>query len=132
VCVYANLMGVVCFVSVREVFTTQRHSSIATATTMPLRFAGLASSIVPIFAQDVFLKAKDTRPNIVWIMADDLGYGEVGLYPATSEHGRIATPNLDTFGKEGVRFTQAYAGYTVCGPSRMTFFTGRHSGQCRS
>lgn len=96
---------------------------------MPLRFAGLACCLVPIFAQDVFLKVKDTRPNIVWIMADDLGYGEVGLYPASSEHGRIATPNLDTFGKEGIKFNQAYAGYTVCGPSRMTFFTGRHSGQ---
>eukprot|EP01062_Namystynia_karyoxenos_P067748 TRINITY_DN617_c0_g1_i2.p1 TRINITY_DN617_c0_g1~~TRINITY_DN617_c0_g1_i2.p1 ORF type:complete len:470 (+),score=114.27 TRINITY_DN617_c0_g1_i2:76-1485(+) len=69
------------------------------------------------------------RPNIVWIMSDDLGWGEPGLYPSTSPHGRISTPNLDRFGKEGTVFTDAYAGYTVCAPSRTTFFTGRHSGQ---
>ncbi|CAE7487032.1 Galns [Symbiodinium pilosum] len=61
-------------------------------------------------------------------MADDLGWGEVGLYPANSSHGRIATPHLDQFGREGVIFRQAYAGYTVCAPSRTAFFTGRHSG----
>eukprot|EP00913_Durusdinium_trenchii_P033181 g31063.t1 len=71
-------------------------------------------------------------PNMIWIMADDLGWGEVGLYPAESPHGRIATPNLDQFGREGVRFQQAYAGYTVCAPSRTTFFTGRHSGHFRA
>mmetsp|Transcript_11031 Transcript_11031/g.22801 ORF Transcript_11031/g.22801 Transcript_11031/m.22801 type:complete len:486 (-) Transcript_11031:100-1557(-) len=69
------------------------------------------------------------RPNVVWVMADDLGWGEPGLYPSSSPHGRIATPYLDKFGKEGVVFKQAYAGYTVCAPSRTTFFTGRHSGQ---
>lgn len=84
---------------------------------------------MPVVSQDVFLKSKDARPNLVWVMADDMGWGEAGLYPATSEHGRIATPNLDTFGNEGVQFMHAYAGYTVCAPSRTTFFTGRHSGQ---
>eukprot|EP00440_Ansanella_granifera_P019971 gb/GFBE01021701.1/.p1 GENE.gb/GFBE01021701.1/~~gb/GFBE01021701.1/.p1 ORF type:complete len:492 (+),score=94.38 gb/GFBE01021701.1/:1-1476(+) len=69
------------------------------------------------------------RPNIIWIMADDLGWGEPGLYPSSSPHGRIATPHLDQFGREGIVFTHAYAGYTVCAPSRTTFFTGRHSGQ---
>jgi arylsulfatase A len=54
--------------------------------------------------------------------------GEVGIYPGGSEHGRLSTPNLDTFGREGIKFTNAYAGYTVCAPSRTTFFTGRHSG----
>lgn len=62
-------------------------------------------------------------------MSDDLGWGEPGLYPSTSPRGRIATPNLDKFGREGIVFKQAYAGYTVCAPSRTTFFTGRHSGQ---
>merc|ERR1719443_1973978 len=80
-------------------------------------------------AQDMFLSAKTEKPNIVFVMADDLGWGEVGLYPANSPNGRIATPNLDRFGKEGVQFTHAYAGYTVCAPSRTTLFTGRHSGQ---
>merc|ERR1719399_1945769 len=73
--------------------------------------------------------AGDHRPNIIWIMSDDLGWGEPGLYPSTSPHGRIATPNLDEFGREGIVFKQAYAGYTVCAPSRTTFFTGRHSGK---
>lgn len=67
-------------------------------------------------------------PNIVWIMSDDLGWGEVGVYPAGSAHGRIATPNLDKFASLGMKFTNAYAGYTVCAPSRAAFFTGRNSG----
>lgn len=62
-------------------------------------------------------------------MADDLGWGEVGLYPAQSKHGRIRTPHLDAFGREGMVFLHAYAGYCVCAPSRMSFFTGRHSGR---
>jgi len=94
-----------------------------------MKIACVASLLLPVASQDVFLKSKETRPNIIWVMADDLGWGEVGLYPATSEHGRIATPHLDTFGKQGVQFTHSYAGYTVCAPSRTTFFTGRHSGQ---
>ncbi|CAK0790405.1 unnamed protein product [Prorocentrum cordatum] len=61
-------------------------------------------------------------------MSDDLGWGEVGLYPSDSPHGRIATPHLDQFGREGMVFRHAYAGYTVCAPSRMSFFTGRHAG----
>ena len=53
-------------------------------------------------------------------MADDLGWGEPGAFPSTSPHGRIATPHLDQFASDGVRFTNGYAGYTVCAPSRMT------------
>lgn len=96
---------------------------------MSTKSLGLTFCFATTVAQDVFLKAKSDRPNIVWIMADDLGWGEVGLYPSTSENGRISTPHLDKFGREGVQFMQAYAGYTVCSPSRTTFFTGRHSGQ---
>ena len=72
--------------------------------------------------------APPARPNIIWLMSDDLGWGELGLYPSTSAHGRIATPHLDAFGKSGLRFTDAYAGYTVCAPSRTTLMTGFHSG----
>lgn len=61
-------------------------------------------------------------------MADDLGWGEPSAYPAGSKHGRISTPNLDAFAKSGLRFTNAYAGYTVCAPSRTTLMTGFHSG----
>eukprot|EP01063_Lacrimia_lanifica_P027251 TRINITY_DN3802_c0_g1_i2.p1 TRINITY_DN3802_c0_g1~~TRINITY_DN3802_c0_g1_i2.p1 ORF type:complete len:472 (+),score=153.99 TRINITY_DN3802_c0_g1_i2:56-1471(+) len=69
------------------------------------------------------------KPNFVWIMLDDLGWGEIGLYPAGSAHGRIATPNMDAFGEGAMRFSDAYAGYTVCAPSRTTLMTGRHSGE---
>jgi arylsulfatase A-like enzyme len=57
-----------------------------------------------------------------------MGWGEPENYPATSEHGRISTPNLVEFGKTGIQFTNAYAGYTVCAPSRTTLMTGFHSG----
>ena len=68
------------------------------------------------------------RPNFVWIMADDLGYGEVGAFPGGSPNGRLATPRLDQFGAEGIRFTGSYSGYTVCGPSRTAMLTGYHVG----
>src|SRR5215471_17020898 len=63
-------------------------------------------------------------PNIVWIMADDLGYGDVGCYGQQF----IRTPNIDRLAKEGTRFTDAYAGCTVCAPSRSVLMTGLHTG----
>lgn len=68
------------------------------------------------------------RPNLVFIMADDLGYGEVGSFPATSAVGRIRTPRLDALRASGLAFERAYAGYTVCAPSRTVLMTGVHSG----
>ena len=67
-------------------------------------------------------------PNIIWIMSDDMGWGEPENFPSTSPHGTLSTPNLAKFGSEGIVFDQAYAGYTVCAPSRTTFMTGYHSG----
>ena len=64
------------------------------------------------------------RPNIVFILADDLGYGDVGCFGQK----RIRTPRLDRLAAEGVRFTQAYAGSTVCAPSRCCLMTGLHTG----
>lgn len=64
------------------------------------------------------------RPNIIWIMADDLGYGDLGSYGQE----RIKTPNLDAMAREGMRFTDAYAGFTVCAPSRSVLMTGQHTG----
>ena len=77
--------------------------------------------------------AKPSSPNIVFIMADDLGWGEVQIYPggASKDGYPLLTPNLDKFGREGIMFTEAYAGYTVCAPSRTTLMTGRHSGNFR-
>ncbi len=68
--------------------------------------------------------AQANRPNIVLLLADDLGYGDLGCYGQK----QIATPNLDRLAQEGLRFTQAYAGSTVCAPSRCCLFTGKHTG----
>ena len=68
--------------------------------------------------------AEKRRPNIVWIMADDLGYGDLGCYGQKI----IQTPNLDRLANDGTRFTQAYAGCTVCAPSRSVLMTGYHMG----
>ncbi len=67
------------------------------------------------------------RPNLVWVMADDLGYGEVGVYGQRV----IRTPRLDRMAREGMRFTQFYAGATVCAPSRSVLMTGMHHGRTR-
>src|SRR4051812_6479140 len=63
-------------------------------------------------------------PNIVFILADDLGYGNVGCYGAT----KINTPNIDRLAQGGMRFTQFYAGGAVCAPSRCVLMTGLHTG----
>src|SRR5688572_872804 len=63
-------------------------------------------------------------PNIILIIADDLGWGDLGCYGNQS----IKTPNLDRLAAEGVRFTQGYAGSTVCLPSRAVLMTGLHTG----
>jgi arylsulfatase A-like enzyme len=65
-------------------------------------------------------------PNIILIMADDLGYGDLGCYGQR----KIETPNLDRLAAEGMRFTQFYAGSTVCAPSRCVLMTGLHTGHC--
>jgi arylsulfatase A len=70
--------------------------------------------------------ANDSKPNIIYIMADDLGYGDVGCYGQTL----IQTPNIDRLAREGMRFTQAYSGSTVCAPSRCVLMTGLHTGHC--
>lgn len=67
------------------------------------------------------------RPNIIFVLADDLGYGDLGCYG----QARIRTPHLDRMAAEGMRFTQAYAGSTVCAPSRCVLMTGRHTGHAR-
>jgi arylsulfatase A-like enzyme len=68
-----------------------------------------------------------TPPNIIFIMADDLGWGDLGCYGQQA----MKTPNLDRLAAEGTRFTQAYAGSTVCAPSRCVLMTGYHTGHAR-
>ena len=71
--------------------------------------------------------APERPPNIIFILADDLGYGDLGSYGQR----RIQTPNLDRMAAEGLRFTDHYAGSTVCAPSRCVLMTGLHTGHCR-
>lgn len=65
-----------------------------------------------------------SKPNIIYIMCDDMGWGDLGCYGQQL----IATPNLDRMAAEGMRFTQAYAGSPVSAPSRASFMTGQHTG----
>lgn len=68
----------------------------------------------------------DEKPNIVFILADDLGYGDLSCFGQTN----FSTPNIDRLAAEGVKFTQFYAGSTVCAPSRCVLMTGLHTGHC--
>lgn len=67
---------------------------------------------------------KPSRPNVVFILADDLGWGDVGCYGQT----KIKTPSIDRLALEGMRFTTAYSGNAVCAPSRCCLMTGKHPG----
>ncbi len=67
---------------------------------------------------------KERLPNIVYILADDLGYGDLGCYGQE----KFSTPNIDKLASQGMLFTQHYAGCTVCAPSRSSLMTGLHSG----
>ncbi|MBM3808480.1 MAG: arylsulfatase [Acidimicrobiia bacterium] len=70
------------------------------------------------------MPAQARRPNIIFIMADDLGWGELGCYGQK----KIRTPNIDRIAAEGIRFTDAYSGSPVCAPSRCVLLTGYHTG----
>ena len=70
--------------------------------------------------------ATPDKPNIIYILADDLGYGDLSCYGQQ----RFQTPNLDRLASEGIRFTDHYAGCTVCAPSRASLMTGQHVGHC--
>ncbi|WP_291589879.1 arylsulfatase [Bacteroides sp.] len=69
---------------------------------------------------------KNAKPNILFILCDDMGYGDLGCYGQPF----IRTPHIDAMAGEGMRFTQAYAGSPVSAPSRASFMTGQHSGHC--
>ena len=72
------------------------------------------------------LAADVSRPNIIFILSDDLAQGDLGCYGQKL----IKTPNLDRMASEGTRFTQAYTGTSVCAPARASLITGLHSGHC--
>src|SRR5687768_16709174 len=86
--------------------------------------------ILLLYAVFVFAQPRKNKPashklpNIIYIYADDMGYGELGCYGQQ----KIKTPNLDRMAKEGMRFTQHYSGAPVCAPSRAMLMTGKHGG----
>lgn len=86
----------------------------------------LAVLTVCSLSTGTFLQAEEpvSRPNIIFIMADDLGYGDLGCYGQKL----IKTPRIDQMAAEGMKFRQFYAGNTVCAPSRAVLMTGRHMG----
>jgi arylsulfatase A-like enzyme len=85
-----------------------------------LAAASLAAAGAPLAAQTGAAR----RPNVVFILADDLGYADLGCYGQKD----IQTPRLDAMAKHSLMFTQAYSGSTVCAPSRCCLMTGRHTG----
>jgi arylsulfatase len=89
---------------------------------LALVLLGLAPAAAP--AQTASPRRADRPPNIILILADDLGYHEVGAY----DQGKIRTPNIDRLAREGVRLTDHYSGSPVCAPSRAVLLTGLHTG----
>ncbi|WP_146511226.1 arylsulfatase, partial [Thalassoglobus neptunius] len=85
----------------------------------------LATTVIPQLLYTPTLQAdQPTRPNIILIMADDMGYGALGCYG----QDQIKTPHIDQIADEGIQFTHFYAGSHVCQPSRSVLMTGLHSG----
>lgn len=94
-------------------------------TILPVCLPALTCLGACVEAEEV--RAQDPRrPNVIFILADDLGYGDLGCYGQQT----IRTPHLDRMAAEGVRFVNFYAGSTVSAPSRCTLMTGLHTGHC--
>lgn len=90
---------------------------------LPFRWLGF---LCVFLASGWIAVAEPTRPpNIVFVMVDDLGYGDLGCFGGQS----IETPNLDRLATEGIAFSQCYSGCTVCAPARATLMTGKHMGK---
>ena len=91
---------------------------------MQKTYASLVLATLIALMSVVQAQTAASKPNVIFILADDLGYGDLGSYGQKL----IQTPNLDQMAKEGMRFTQMYAGSTVCAPSRAVLMTGKHMG----
>ncbi|MGB7294045.1 MAG: sulfatase-like hydrolase/transferase [Candidatus Aminicenantales bacterium] len=90
-----------------------------------LRRAGWSAAAAawpPLFSR---CRRAAAKPNIIYILTDDLGYGELGCYGQR----KIRTPHIDRLAAEGIRFTQHYSGSPVCAPTRCTLLTGKHTGR---
>ena len=85
------------------------------------RFLALGMAALPMLSCS---KAQDATPNIIFILADDLGYGDLGCYGQE----RFCTPEIDSLAAQGMMFTRHYAGAPVSAPSRSSLITGLHTG----
>src|SRR5678816_1166215 len=90
----------------------------------PAKTVTMRSYLILLFAlflSPLVYSAEPTRPNIVFILADDLGWNDLACYGRAEHH----TPNLDRLAREGLRFTCAYAAQPICSPSRAAILTGK-------
>jgi len=94
--------------------------------TNPTSFLSILLSVLMLIGLSCKNNSKEPpgKPNIIYILADDLGYGDIGAYGQK----KIETPNIDRQAKDGMKFTQHYAGAPVCAPSRCVLLTGKHLG----
>ena len=96
-----------------------------------IKALGITAATVSVSgcAENLFGNAKrpSGKPNIIYIVADDLGYGDLSCYG----QNKFQTPNIDRLASEGIKFTQHYSGSTVCAPSRCALMTGLHTGHCQ-
>ncbi len=89
-----------------------------------LLYPGMAAMALLLPANPALAQKASLQPNIIYILADDLGYGDIGCYGQQF----IKTPNIDRLAAEGIRFTQHYTGAPICAPARCCLMTGLHSG----
>jgi len=92
-----------------------------------LKMTAWGAAGLPLFRSVPGMAGTTKRPNVVFILADDLGYADLGCYGQK----KIKTPHIDRLAAEGMRFTQAYSGNPVCAPSRCTLMTGYHTGHAQ-
>lgn len=92
---------------------------------MKFRFVFFLLTIIVLIQQkNLFAQSNSSKPNIIVILADDIGYGDIGCYGQQIIH----TPHIDSLAAAGIKFTNYYAGNSVCAPSRETLLTGMHTG----
>jgi len=91
-----------------------------------LKFAGAGAAALALRCDFAGAAERKSHPNIIYIMADDLGYGHLGCYGQKE----IKTPNIDKMASDGMSFTDHYAGSALCAPSRCVLMTGLHTGHC--
>jgi hypothetical protein len=91
---------------------------------IPYYFITLIFLLIAVNVKAQQLPTSNKNPNIIFILVDDLGYGDVGF----NGQKKIKTPHIDQLASEGMIFTNSYTGSTVCGPSRVSLMTGKHTG----